>query len=389
MSIRFLLVGDLHLREGEQFEDIKSCLALAGEVADEHQVDAVLFAGDFYEGKSSEVERAALAAVLSDLSTAPGDLLRPVIGVKGNHDRPRELEVFAGFPGVRIFDTPWIETVHTLGPGSMGPFGVDVLCAPWPEKAFLAANGHAGEAGDQAGSAALAAMLRGMVAAREHPERPLVVVAHLQVLGAISSSAQPLIGKAIEATLGDLQDLGAAAIILGHVHKPQELAPGIEYVGSLTVHDFGEEAEQKRIGILTVEDDGTAAVEWISVPCRRWVTIEAEVLDGQVREYTSAPLAEWYAQGVPDVNLRYRFTCTEEEQHLFDHAEITRRFAAAHTLKIVPVVDRAERVRAAEVAAARSPEEKLKAWGAATGTAITESHVEKLHQLESEVTDAR
>jgi hypothetical protein len=84
------------------------------------------------------------------------------------------------------------------------------------------------------------------------------------------------------------------------------------------------------------------------------------------------------------LNLRYRYTCTEEQQHLFDHAEIARRFAAAHILKIVPQVERAERVRAAEVAAARSPEEKLRAWANATGVEITESHIEKLHQLESE-----
>jgi len=104
-----------------------------------------------------------------------------------------------------------------------------------------------------------------------------VVLAHLQVLGAISSSAQPLVGRAIEATLGDLQDLGAAAIVLGHVHKPQQLAPGIEYIGSLTVHDFGEEDEEKRIGILSIEDDGAASWEWVPVPCRRWTTIEAKV----------------------------------------------------------------------------------------------------------------
>jgi len=279
MSTRLLLIGDVHLRDGEQLEDIKSCLAFAGKVADEHEVDAVLLAGDFYEGKSSEAERATLASALADLSTTPDDVVRLVIGIKGNHDRLRELEVFAGFPGVRIFETPFVVPVHTLGPhiSMRGAGAVDILCVPWPEKAFLAANGRAGEAGDQAGSAALAAMLRGMVTMRQHPERPLVVLAHLQVLGAISSSAQPLVGRAIEATLGDLQDLGAAAIVLGHVHKPQQLAPGIEYIGSLTVHDFGEEDEEKRIGILSIEDDGAASWEWVPVPCRRWTTIEAKV----------------------------------------------------------------------------------------------------------------
>lgn len=82
--------------------------------------------------------------------------------------------------------------------------------------------------------------------------------------------------------------------------------------------------------------------------------------------------------------VRYRYTCTESDQHLFDHTALGRRFAAAHTLKIVPQVTRAERVRAAEVAAARTVEEKLHAWGAATGTEITPAHLEKLSQLEAE-----
>lgn len=86
--------------------------------------------------------------------------------------------------------------------------------------------------------------------------------------------------------------------------------------------------------------------------------------------------------------VRYRYACGEEEQHLFDHAEIARRFAAAHTLKIVPQVQRAERVRAAEVAAAASTADQLKAWGAATGTEITDAHLSKLEQLESEASHA-
>jgi len=45
-------------------------------------------------------------------------------------------------------------------------------------------------------------------------------------------------------------------------------------------------------------------------------------------------------------------------------------------------------VRAAEVAAARTAEEKLQAWAQATGTVIQESHLEKLHQLESEISNA-
>ena len=374
MSTSFLLIGDVHLRTDENTNDTVGALEFAEKLAVDRRVDAVLFAGDIYEKASTPHER-AMFAVLLDL------LPVPIYGVRGNHDAHEDLDLFNHIPG-----NTWAEIPAIVAAGR-----VDLLLVPWPDRSYLASNGHTGEAGDRAGSAALAAMLRGMVATRQSPDRPLVVLAHLQVLGAISSSAQPLIGKAIEATLGDLQDLGAAAVVLGHVHKPQQLAPGIEYIGSLTCHDFGEEGEQKRVGVFTVEDDGSASVEWVPVPCRRWVTIEARPVmsanggDCSYQYIGETPHLE--PDEAAGLNLRYRYICTEEQQHLFDHAEIERRFAGAHTLKIVPQVERAERVRAAEVAAARSPEEKLAAWGVATGTDITEAHVGKLHELESEVSN--
>jgi DNA repair protein SbcD/Mre11 len=376
MSTRLLLIGDLHIREGEQRDDIEASLAFAAEVARERNVYAVLLAGDEYEGRSSPAERMVAGNAILEL----GDLgERPVLIVKGNHDQPGDLDVFAGYPEVHVAECPRWFFLGTIGGG------LDVLMLPWPEKAFLAAAGHAGAEGDQAGNAALAAMLRGMVANRPDPGRPFIVLGHLSVLGAITSSAQPLVGQGIEAVLGDLQDLGASFVALGHVHKPQQLAPGVEYIGSLTVHDFGEEAEEKRIGILTVEDDGRASVEWIPVPCRRWVTIDAHpsgLPDPVALEDVSG--GQPWQEDYPGWNVRYHYHCAEEEQALFDHAAIARRFAAVHTLKIVPDVQRTERVRAAEVAAAQGSEAKLRAWGTATGTEIAPSLIDKLHQLEGE-----
>lgn len=83
--------------------------------------------------------------------------------------------------------------------------------------------------------------------------------------------------------------------------------------------------------------------------------------------------------------LRYRYKATESEAHLFDHAEIRRRFAAAHSLTIVPEITHAERVRSAAVAEARDPEAKLRAWGEATGTTISDSTVARLREIQEAV----
>lgn len=380
--IRLVAVGDIHLRAGEHLDDVLRCLDYAAEVADERDAHGVLIAGDVFEGKSTPVERAAFGRFLERIAAS-----RPVVIIKGNHDQAEDLAVFDPYEYVTVCERP--EIIQVRHPRSLVEVGV--LCVPWPERSYLASMGYTGEAGERAGSAALAAMLRGMVAARTSPH-PLVVLGHLQVLGAQTSSAQPLIGKAIEAVLGDLQDLGAAAVVLGHVHKPQELAPNVHYCGSLTCHDFGEESEQKRIGILSVDGDGSASWEWIPVPCRRWVTIEACISEpdadgsGGGLLLERSPREAWAdafdGRDFAGENLRYRYSCSEEDAGLFDHAAIERRFANAHSLKIVAEIERAQRVRAAEVAAARTTEEKLRAWGAATGQEITESLVDKLHALE-------
>jgi DNA repair exonuclease SbcCD nuclease subunit len=378
--MRALLVGDVHIKEGENLDDTVRCLDFAVKTAREREVDVVLFGGDLFDRKSSPAERLVLRDTLLGLPCE-------AVLVRGNHEPLGDLPVFAGYVGVQVFEQPGVVAIGNT----------DVLCLPWPEKANLAMLGLTGEAGDQAGQRTLGGLVRGLATTRTDPTRPLVVLGHVAVGGAVSSSGQPLIGRSLEMALGDLSDLDASFVALSHIHKPQELAPNVHYVGSLTCIDYGEEDETKRIGLLDLSDGGTALVDWIPVPCRRWLTIEAKVTedDGAVFAVERiagqnetvpwcADIDELQPETFAGVNLRYRYVCSEEEAHLFDHAEIERRFAGAHTLKIVPQVERTERVRAAEVVAACTAEEKFRAYCQVVELAPTEAQIEKLHQLESE-----
>ncbi|MBI4916850.1 MAG: metallophosphoesterase [Acidobacteria bacterium] len=374
--MRCLLVGDCHIKDNEHLDDTKRCLQFVVETAIARDVDAVLFGGDLFNHKSSPAERLVLRDTLLNLSV-------PVLLVRGNHEPLGDLAVFSGYEGVTVAEQPSVVALDN----------VDVLAIPWPEKAWLAARGWTGETGDQAGQHALGDMVRAMAATRSDPSRPLIVVGHLAVGGAVASSGQPLIGRSLEMALGDLTDLGAVFTALSHIHRPQELAPTVFYIGSLNCVDFGEEDEAKRVVLLTVHDDGTAEWESIPVPCRKWVTVEAclEELDEDVLGHRLERVRgqAWDDELEPGrfrgMNVRYTYEVPEEYAAKFDHAEIERRFAAAHTLKIVPVVERAARVRAAEVAEAKTVADKLAAWGAATDTPITSGAVEKLNTLQEEV----
>lgn len=392
MSLRIAHLGDLHIRDGVHADDVRGCLEWAADTIAEREVDVVLIPGDVFEHKSSPAERELFRGWLRYLRCQTA---APVIICRGNHDAPADLLVWELADGVTVLERPVLATIYRGRDdrlmvyhrgdevvGLMSRPVCDLLVVPWPEKAHLAAAGFANEANEGAGNAALEHLIRIMAATRPGsgtegnlPGWPLVGMGHLSVTGAITSSAQPLIGREIQVTAGTLADTGAAYWALNHIHYHQGIGPGCVYAGTLTGHDHGE-TETKGIILVEIGDGGVASWEFLPSPARRWVTVEAEVRDGMGRELTGgAP--------IDGQNVRYRYRCTAEEQHLFDHAAIERRFAGAHTLKIVPVVERIERVRAADVAEATTPAEKLEAWGRATETTIPTTALDKLEALQA------
>jgi exonuclease SbcD len=402
--MKLLHVGDIHLRDGAHMDDVVNSLEFVAETAVDEQVHAILIPGDVFERKSSPTERAAFLAWLQRLREHYV-WLGPVLICRGNHDYPGDLPVWELDENVHVHERPTVVTLvtgshpsHTLVYGWPVPTNhhiegatdsIDLMVIPWPEKAHLAARGYAGEEGDQAGSHALANMLQTMAATRPAPERPLVIMGHLSVVGATVSSGQPLIGREIQIGTAQLLETNARHVALNHIHKHQIMDEGVVYAGSLTCHDFGEEGERK--GIVLIDTD--AGERFIPTPARRWVTVEARVADSGESAAESLDGVKWIsppslpsgANWMRGANIRYRYRCTAEEQHLFDHAEIERRFAESHALKIVPLVERLERVRAAAVAEARGPIDKLRSWGEATNTEITETLVEKVERLCAEL----
>ena len=96
-------------------------------------------------------------------------------------------------------------------------------------------------------------LTRQIVAARD-PN--CMLIGHFQTVGARMNSGISQAGIA----LGALS--GYAAVLLGHVHKPQQLGDGIHYIGSPFQQDFGEAGEDKRVAII---DTKKKTVEWIPV----------------------------------------------------------------------------------------------------------------------------
>ena len=134
-----------------------------------------------------------------------------VVIVRGNHDRPHELDCFGFIPHVTVFDRPGLY-YHRNNPGTM-------VVLPYPSSGALVGTGADGAkifqdyALDLLESAS-AASLEG-----QH----ILTVGHFNVGGAIASTGQPQIGREIELDAGTVDKLAryAGPVVLGHIHKPQ------------------------------------------------------------------------------------------------------------------------------------------------------------------------
>lgn len=106
----------------------------------------------------------------------------------------------------------------------------------------------------------------------EHPNLRSLAMAHAFVRGgATSDSERPMtVGGAQEVSPGLFE--GFDYVALGHLHKPQAIAPNVRYSGSPIPLSFSEVAEpgaavdlKKTVPLIELRSDGLASVEEIEV----------------------------------------------------------------------------------------------------------------------------
>lgn len=244
---RLLCFGDLHLgagtdygREpGDRLRDQQDVLAMVVQLANENDVDAVLFAGDaFHRRRPTPAELLAFARPLVELEA-------PLIAIAGNHDvesadLPTALEVFTNDAS---HDSPGLLTLSTR-PEVINLPGLAVATLPWTPVSRLIAQRDGGDRDrthDEV-AAMLVAAARGLRA--EIPaDTPAVLMLHWSISGA-STPTGALTDEFREVVL-DVDELGALgfdAVVMGHIHRHQVLCeePWIGYVGSPLPVDFSE-----------------------------------------------------------------------------------------------------------------------------------------------------
>lgn len=372
---RFVHIGDLHLGPGPRNADRLRALdaIIAAGCA---RASAWLWPGDLNHGRMAIDDRNALAQRIVTMANRA-----PVVIVRGNHDLPGDLDIFARLHAlypVRVVTSPEVITLRA-------PSGDElrIACLPYPDKAALVSAGVGHD--DPAAATVLADLFdrfgAALDTARREGQIPLFL-GHVNVAGAITSSGQPNIGREIELDAALLDRLGPCYKALNHIHKAQTIH-GATYAGSVCRLSWGE-IEPKTWNEIFVYRGGEYDVVLHPIDVAPMVHIEGT--------YSREFGFRWHAEGGCtddlvatafancEVRVRYRFKASERS--VVNEARVREPFRHAARLALEPVAVPDRDIRAPQVAMARTLRDKLQAWAETAGETLSDSVLDKLAQLE-------
>ncbi len=309
MAFRIVHTSDWHLgralHEESLLADQAWMLDRLVDLLRDERPDALVVAGDVYDRAVPPPEAVAL---LDDALTRIAALGVPVIAIAGNHDSAERL----GF-GARLLEA---RGVHLRGALSRAAEPVEI-----PGKGLVYALPYAdpdavrGLLGDDEIRGHAAAMARAVAALRADAAAralPSVLVAHAFVQGAQETpdSERPLaVGGAGSVPADALS--GFDYVALGHLHAPQEVAPGMRYSGSPLKYSFAEAGHEK--GVLRVEvERGASHARSIALGARRDVVR----LRGTLADLLARPDLERHRGDLVEATLDDRDYVVEAKRRL-------------------------------------------------------------------------
>jgi DNA repair exonuclease SbcCD nuclease subunit len=187
------------------------------------------------------------------------------------------------------------------------------------------------------------------------------------------SSGQPLVGRCAEYPLDPLRSLKAQYVGLSHIHLRQELAPRIWYAGSLSRCDYSE-IEDKGYNLVTLHAPDIRPyvsdldVEFRMSPTRRMVELHAVYENGELRLPDNLdPLT------LKDSRVKVVVTVPNGPDRLLSREQqdnLREKLLAAYPAELKVKIEHDAEILAepAPIAAARSAEEKLRAYWMMKGT---------------------
>lgn len=363
---RFLCFGDIHLDSGRDYatdrlQDQENVLNQILDIVDSRAIDAVLFAGDLYhKPHPSNAARHVFRRFTDQLRQR--EIVMLCINGNAGHDleaadRPTALELHAS-EMVYVSRTPEVVTVAGVAVCTLPSIPMSRLFTDHDldQREQLIEN-----AGD------LLARVAQDLADQVPDGIPRILLGHWSVTGAglptglsTSDLHEPVI------PLPELERARFDAIVLGHIHKPQEFAVDgrdIFYTGSPNIVSFGEEHVEHGCWILTLGE----TLEFVPLHDRPFVTIDADLTDaGDLTERVLTDAVE--AVTVERAVVRVRYRATAEQHRRVNQAALKthlRDDLGAHRVyQIVPDIVRDTRTRTDAITDDTSPVDAVREWAA-------------------------
>jgi hypothetical protein len=385
----FIHIGDTHLcashpRNADRLDALDQVIARARVT---ERIAAFLWPGDLFHQKSTPEDRNALVDRLLRLTD-----LAPVVIAYGNHDQAGDLDVLGNLNGiwpVYVIDRPRVIRFMTATDAEAACFVLpylhrDGLVAAGVEHALLGQDARALlEPVFMSAAAELATAEAGGAI-------PLAMM-HVNVGGSVSSTGQPQIGREIELDAELLARLGSIYVAANHIHRHQAIH-GAVYAGSICRLDFGEAEAKGYVEIEYARSGPGWAHGWafrsLDVPAQHVVEGRLDrdgfrvlSIDGDAADGADASL--W--QGA---DIRVKYSYLKSDVGALDVATIHAEFAGCRSLKLdgTPELERA--VRAPQVVAAQTVDEKVVAWCELNRIPVTPGLRDKLTALQAREADA-
>lgn len=271
----FIHCSDLHIgrrfRAFSLLEDQRHVLGQIVDLAETHDVDAVLIAGDFYDSAIPSAEAVSLAdQFLADLVK-----ICPVLLIAGNHDSAERLHFgsrLLAASHVHIAALPAATPYSVSFQDEYGPLDVDMLPFVRASSVRRFYENERIETCEDAVRTVLSQAPSPMVSRR-------IAMAHQFVKG---GTLRPLESESEISWVGTTGEVDAAVfagyhyVALGHLHAAQTIgAEHIRYSGSPLKYSMSEVNHQKGVNLVTMGKDAVASVEVLPlVPLRDLVELE-------------------------------------------------------------------------------------------------------------------
>ena len=349
--------GDIHVEEDRYFGDTAQCLEWFVEDSIHANTNLFVVNGDLTTYKQTIKERNLWVETLIKMGNHA-----PVILAAGNHGKELDgdLHVLARAKAAHPIYLCTEPELIELGEAAVAVF-------PYPRKAVMAGNE------DSLGEAFAQQLDEFNRRFEQRPGCYKLFFGHFGVAGARVSSGQPLVGECAEYPLDPLRSLKAQYVGLSHIHLRQQLAPRVWYAGSLSRCDYSE-VEDKGYHLVTLHapdirpDVSDLDVEFRVSPTRRMIELHAVYEDGELRLPDNLdPLT------LKDSRVKVVVTISNGPDHLLNRDQqenLREKLLAANPAELKVKIEHDAELPAepAPIAAARSAEEKLRAYWTMKGS---------------------